>query len=238
MEQPGAIDEAKPPQQDKKPPWITLLIFLGYTILALIMTWPVITKLGSALAGSHSDLWIHQWTFWWIKEALLSGQNPFYTTLLYYPSGVSLTSHNIAWFHIALWLPLQAVMGSTAAYNLIYIAVYALNGFTFYLFAHELTRSRPASFIGGLVFGFWPYTMSHNEHPNMVVLFWVPLTMLLLHRTCMRQKLRYALLAAVTLAMIGISRWPLSFCRTCIRASGIASRRSSSLWLGTATSPT
>ena len=188
---------------------ITLMILAIYGLLAIIMTWPVITKLGTDLAGGHSDLWIHQWTFWWIKQALLNGLNPFYTSLIYYPSGVSLTSHNIAWFNVALWLPLQAIIGNTAAYNLIFIAVYTLNGFVFYLFAYELTDSRPASFIGGVVFGFWPYTLSHNDHPNMVVLFWVPLTLIFLHRTYMRQQMKYALLAAVSVAMIGITRWQL-----------------------------
>jgi hypothetical protein len=201
-----ALDATLPRGQSR---WITTLILLVYVLLALVMTWPVISKLGTELAGSHSDLWIHQWTFWWIKEAILNGQSPFYTTLLYYPSGVSLTSHNIAWFNIALWLPLQAIAGSIAAYNLIFISVYALNGFTFYLFADELSASRAASFIGGLVFGFWPYTLSHNDHPNMVVLFWVPLTMFFLHRAYRQQKLRYALLAGVSLAMIGITRWQL-----------------------------
>ncbi len=202
----GAVVSSPPCEKSR---WITLLIFLAYALLALIMTWPVISRLGTELAGSHSDIWIHQWTFWWIKEALLNGQNPFFTPLLYYPSGVSLTSHNIAWFNIALWLPLQAVAGSVAAYNLIFVTVYALNGFVFYLFARELTNSRAASFIGGLVFGFWPYTMSHNDHPNMVVLFWVPLAMLFLQRTYEQQKLRYALMSAVALAMIGITRWQL-----------------------------
>ncbi len=188
---------------------ITLLILGIYALLAVVMTWPAMAKLGTELAGGRSDLWIHQWTFWWVKEALQSGQNPFFTTQLYFPQGVSLTSHNIAWLNIAAWLPLQALVGSTAAYNLIIISIFALNGFCFYLFARELTRSLPGSFVGGLVFGFWPYTMSHYDHPNMILIFWVPLTLLLIHRTFKKQTLLYALLAGVTLALIGISRWQL-----------------------------
>ncbi len=187
----------------------SLLILAAYGLLVIVMTWPVVARFGSELAGGRSDLWIHQWTFWWVKEALLSGQNPFFTTQLYYPFGVSLTSHNIAWLNIAVWLPLQALIGGTAAYNLTILTIFTLNGFVFYLFARELTGSLPASFIGGLVFGFWPYTMSHYDHPNMIVLFWVPLTMLLLQRMVERQSLKFTLLASVSLAMIGITRWQL-----------------------------
>ncbi|MDX1415705.1 MAG: hypothetical protein R3293_16025 [Candidatus Promineifilaceae bacterium] len=188
---------------------LSLLVFLGYLLLTLAFTWPLITRLGTELAGARDDLWIHQWTFWWIKEALLSGQNPFYTTLLYYPNGVSLTSHNIAWFHIALWLPLQALLGAVAAYNLLFILVLTLNGFAFYLFAKAETGAAAAAVLGGLIFGFWPYTLSHYDHPNMMVLFWVPLTMLFILRTFRQGRILDAALAGVCLAMIGISRWQL-----------------------------
>jgi hypothetical protein len=86
------------------------------------MTWPVAAQLGTHLAGGRDDLMTHQWTFWWIKQALLHGQDPYYTRLIFYPQGVTLLYHNIAWFNIAVWLPLQAMLGSTAAYNVIFIA--------------------------------------------------------------------------------------------------------------------
>jgi hypothetical protein len=189
--------------------WLTPLVLAAYALLAVLMTWPVAAQINTAYAGARSDLWIHQWTFWWVKQALATGQNPFYTTMLYYPQGVALTSHNIAWFNIAVWLPLQAVVGEIAAYNLIFMGIFALNGFAFYLFATEVTRRRAASFVGGIVFGFWPYTLSHYDHPNMIVTFWVPLTLLFVRRALRRGSVGYALLAGVTLAMVGISRWQL-----------------------------
>ncbi len=189
--------------------WFSIVVFLIYVLLTILMTWPLVTRLNAALAGSGSDVWVHQWTFWWVKEALLNGQNPFYTTLLYYPEGVSLTSHNIAWFNIAVWLPLQAFLGAVSAYNLVFILVLALNGFAFYLFAKAETRVATAAFLGGLIFGFWPYTLSHSDHPNMMATFWVPLTMYFMLRIFRRGRLREAILAGVCLALIGITRWQL-----------------------------
>ncbi len=190
-------------------PWLTPLILVVYLLLSVLMTWPVAAQLGTAYAGGRSDLWVHQWTFWWVKYALGQGLNPFHTELLYYPQGVALTSHNIAWFNIAVWLPLQSLVGEVAAYNLIFIVVFALNGFAFYLFAREVTARPLPSIVGGIVFGFWPYTLSHYDHPNMIVVFWVPLTLLFVLRALRRGSLPYALLAGVTLAMVGISRWQL-----------------------------
>jgi hypothetical protein len=189
--------------------WLNVFVFLGYLLLTMVMTWPLVTRLGSEIAGAGTDVWIHQWTFWWIKEALQSGQNPFYTTLLYYPYGVSLTSHNIAWFNIALWLPLQAVVGSVAAYNIVFILVITLNGFAFYLFARAETGVFQAALIGGIIFGFWPYTLSHFDHPNMMVTFWAPLTMFFMLRTFRSGRVREAVFVGLCLAMLGITRWQL-----------------------------
>jgi hypothetical protein len=188
---------------------MTLLALLTFGLLALVMTWPTVANLGSRLAGQRDDLWVHQWNFWWAKQVITTGQNPFYTYYLYHPGGVSLTSHNIPWFNIALWLPLQAIVGRVAAYNLIFMAVFALNGFAMWLFAYELTQSYQAAFIAGVVYGFWPYTMSHFDHANMMVVFWVPLMLLYLRRTLKGQRIRDALIAALLLAMTGITRWQL-----------------------------
>jgi hypothetical protein len=185
------------------------VMLVVYSVLAVVMTWPVAAQLGTHLAGGRDDLMTHQWTFWWVKQALLSGQDPFYTRLIFYPQGVTLLYHNIAWFNIGLWLPLQAVLGSMVAYNVIFIATFALNGFTTYLLAREWTGTLSAAWIGGLVYGFWPFIQSQYDHPNMIVVFWIPLTLLFLKRALERQRKRDALIAGVSLAMIGVTRWHL-----------------------------
>lgn len=187
----------------------TILVLLVYILLTVIMTWPLAARLGTHLAGGRDDLWMHQWTFWWAKQSIMEGRSPFYTDLLFYPRGVSLISHNFAWLNIAAWLPLQAIVGSVTAYNLILMAVFALNGFAMYLLAREATGSKPAAFIGGLVYGFWPYVLSHHDHPNLVVICWIPLVLLYLRRMLKGGQKRDALLAALFLFLTGLTRWHL-----------------------------
>src|SRR5512139_1591065 len=93
---------------------ITLLVLGLYIGLAVFMTWPVASQLGTRLAGGRADLMTHQWTFWWMKEALGQGVDPLYATSIFYPNGVTLLFHNVAWFNILVWIPLQAVLGSMA----------------------------------------------------------------------------------------------------------------------------
>jgi hypothetical protein len=186
-----------------------VLILLAYVLLAVAMTWPVAARLGTHLAGDRDDLRHHQWNFWWVKKSVIEGHNPFYTYLLYHPHGVSLVYNSMAWLSMAAWLPLQAIIGNNAAYNLIFIAVFALNGFTMYLLVRDLTGAPPAAFIGGLVYGFWPYTLSYYDAPSMMSVFWVPLALLYLRRTLERKQKHDALLAALFLALTGLTRWHL-----------------------------
>ena len=78
----------------------------AYLLLAVVMTWPLAIELGTKFpSDTGSDMLVHEWTLHWLKQALLNLQNPFFTHLIDYPSGVSLTSHNIAWVNFGMWLP-------------------------------------------------------------------------------------------------------------------------------------
>jgi hypothetical protein len=186
-----------------------ILVLTIYALLVVVMTWPVAGRLGSAFPASDGDAWVHLWTFNWVKEALQSGQNPFFTDLLFYPDGVSLAYHNIAWLQIAAWLPFQALVGLEAAYSLIFLAVFVINGFAAYLLAREISGSDTAAFIGGLIVAFWPYILSHHNHPNLILIAWIPLALLHLKRFFERRQLWQAFFAALFIALIGLTRWQL-----------------------------
>ena len=185
------------------------LVLLLLTVLTILMTWPIAGRLGSQVPGRDGDVWVHLWTFRWIKDALLTGQNPYYTNLLFYPNGTFLYSHNIAWVNIALWLPLQALIGEGAAYSLHFLLIIIFNGFAGYLLVRELTGSFLAGFIGSLIIAFWPYALSHQDHPNLIFIAWIILALLFLKRFFDRQRKRDLLLAAVCIALIGLTRWQL-----------------------------
>ena len=187
----------------------TALVLLLYALLTVLLTWPIAGRLGTYIPASDGDAWVHLWTFDWIKQALTQGLDPYFTDLLFYPDGVSLAFHNIAWVHIAAWLPLQALVGPDIAYSLIFLVGFTLNGFATYLLAREISGSELAAFVGGLIVAFWPYTLSHHNHPNLILIAWIPLALLYLKRLFDRQRFRDALFAALFIALIGLTRWQL-----------------------------
>lgn len=189
----------------------TGLVILTYALLTIIITWPVINNLGSAVPGKIGDAYVHLWTFNWLKDVLLTGQNPFYTTRIFYPHGVSLFNHNLAWVNFLIWLPIQAFVSATAAYSLSFMAIFVFNGLAIYSLTREITKSFPAAFISGLVGGFWPYNLSHHGHPNLILIGWLALHLFYLHKAFAQKKRRHILLAALFLALIGLTRWQLLF---------------------------
>ena len=69
--------------------------------------------------------------------------------------------------------------------------------------------SAPLPFIAGLIAAFWPYNLSHPDHPNLILIGWLPLALLYLHRLFVAPNRRNALLAGLFIALLGITRWQL-----------------------------
>ncbi len=186
-----------------------LLIFTIYSTLTILLTWPTAAQLGNAIPGQLGDSYVHLWVFEWLKSALLNGQNLFDTHLIFYPAGVSLLNHNIAWVNFAFWLPLQALFGGEIGYSLAFLLIFPLNGLALFLLVREIVEMETAAFLAGLIGAFWPYNLSHHDHPNLILIAWVPLAMLYLLRLARRRRWQDAMLASLFVALIGITRWQL-----------------------------
>ena len=184
-----------------------IFAFLLYIGLTIVMTWPLAAQLGTHIPGFIGDSFVHLWTFEWVRESLLSGQSPFYTDLLFYPQGTTLIFHNIAWLNIFAWLFLRFFVGSATAYTLVHMGVLTLNGFATFLLAREVTQSERASFIAGMIVAFWPFILSHQDHPNLIFIGWIPLAMIFLRRMFIGGQTKDALLVSVFLILTGITRW-------------------------------
>ena len=116
-----------------------LLVYLLYLVVVLVITFPLITTIGTRLLGHpFGDAYEYVHHIWWIKTALQSGQNPFFMPNLLYPDGLSAA---------LLWsLPLQSfpawlfafVMSLPAAFNLAALLTLALNGWAMFWLARYL----------------------------------------------------------------------------------------------------
>jgi hypothetical protein len=79
-----------------------------YAVLAIGLTWPLAQEFGHAIPGDGFDGWQNYWNLWWVKTALIDQHTgPFFTQLLFYPTGVSLLFHTLNVFNGVLSLPIS-----------------------------------------------------------------------------------------------------------------------------------
>ena len=189
----SALSKACPEQSRRaegRVAWRSILwVILAYALIAVVVTYPVAFRLRSALAGApDQDALQHVWISWWTEKALLDlGTSPAEASYLYYPDG---TYHPMLWvtpYPQVVALPLQLLFGQVVAYNLHLLLSFVLTGLTTYLLCTYLTRNKAASFIGGLVFAFFPNRLSHaTAHLAQVVTYFFPLYALYLTRLLCR----------------------------------------------------
>jgi hypothetical protein len=184
-----------------------LALFATYAGLAIITTWPLITQITTHLPGGSDDTLVHYWNGWAIQQALSSGRFTLQTPLLFFPNGVSLVTHNIAWFNVLPWLLLEPFVGGVAAYNVALLVNLALCGCTAFFLTYRLTADYRAAFLAGLIYLAWPFRLSQLDHPNLLATQWFPIFMLFLIYTIQQGRWRDAVLTGLFFALIGYTRW-------------------------------
>ena len=165
--------------------WQHIGILLLYLLLAVAITYPLITQMDSAFAGfSYGDAYEHAHHVWWTTRALQTGQPLFFQPLLGYPNGIdgsTLQATPLQLFPAALF---YLVMPLPTALNLQILLTLALNGWAMYGFARALNGRDDAAFIAGVVFMAYPTIQGHVgvAHTNVLVQWGLPLYAWALHR--------------------------------------------------------
>ncbi|MCA9948267.1 MAG: hypothetical protein KDE48_01350 [Anaerolineales bacterium] len=190
--------------------WLTPFLLVGsYIAVAILITYPLINNLDTHLVGRTTDALLHYWNNWWIQKAITTGQNPFFTPYLSYPYGVSLVTHNFAWFNILPWLLLEPFIDGIVAYNLVILLSLVLCGLSLYWLVMDLLGDRFAAFIAGLIYMAWPYRLSQLDHPNLIATYFMPIFFLFLGRTLRNGRWRDVLFTGIALALVGYTRWQI-----------------------------
>lgn len=121
-----------------------LLVYGFYLLVAVIVTYPLIANLSTALAGFvYGDGYEMAHHLWWFKHALQTGQPLFYQTMSAYPvgiEGVTLWADPLQFF--PAWA-LAFVLPLPAAANLTILLTLALNGLAMFVLARYLITPHP-----------------------------------------------------------------------------------------------
>jgi len=186
--------------------WIGLPAF--YLALAIALTWPAATTFTTRIAGDFGDGFQNLWNFWWLKQALLHFQNPFFTHQLWHPFGTTLVFQTMTWPDALVVLPLWAVLPPLGVYNAAVLWSFVLTGLGMYALVHDASGNRPAALFAGAAFMVVPFHMAHAlGHQHLVSIGYLPLYLMFLHRICKGGTLRDAVLGGLCLACAALCSW-------------------------------
>jgi len=151
-----------------------LAIFVGYLVAAVVVTLGAWRGPASGWAGTCCDQEPAIWYLGWTPHALAHGLDPFFTTQIGSPAGVNLMwSPSMPLLGILGWLPAK-IGGPIFGFNVLVVVGIALSGFTAWLAIRRWSGDGPGPIVGGAVYAFSPYVVSHAAiHLNLATA-WVP----------------------------------------------------------------
>ena len=157
------------------------------TLLTLVMTFPTIvnvfrTDLFWLPTGGSHDVYVKMWDVWYGEQFLTGQADRYYTDLVFYPEGVSLTFHPLSIPHIITVNVLEMMAPLSNAYSLGYLLIIWLSALSAYVYLRWLFKDKWLALFGSVVFGFSPHVMIHPNHPHIAFVATVPLILYCLQR--------------------------------------------------------
>jgi hypothetical protein len=136
---------------------------LFFTAATVLMTWPLASRLQTAVIGSRNgDNWYYVWLIGWFQKALFEkGQSPLVVPFLNYPVGWNLAYSEITLSNVIPALPVSLLGGPMLAYNTVCILSFVLSGLVVHLWVASLTKNYAAGLVSGALFAFAPYRLAH-----------------------------------------------------------------------------
>jgi hypothetical protein len=142
---------------------------------------PLILHSTSAHIGVGEDPALMMWFLAWWPHALANHLNPVITHAIWAPEGFNLTWQTCIPLISLLAAPVTRVFGPLVSLNILCIVFPAIAAWSAYLLCLHLSSSRPASLVGGYLFGFSPYMLGQMTfaHLHTLSIFPIPLIALL-----------------------------------------------------------
>ena len=119
---------------------LPLLALAAYLILAVVMTYPLCLHLSSSLPGDIGDPLLNAWIMAWDGHALLTRPAGLFNANIFFPNPNTLAYSEHLLSTALLLLPAQLLTGEPlAAYNLAFLASFALSGWATFFTSSPIT---------------------------------------------------------------------------------------------------
>ncbi len=177
-----------------------------YTVITILLLWPLVSHIRSAVADTLGDPLLNAWTLRWVQHALVTQPAHLYDGNMFAPNLRSLAFSELLLPQAIIAWPFWLVSHDALfAYNASLLLTYPLCGVAMYALCRGLGAIRGAAFLAGLAYAFAPFRMDNNAHLQVLSMQWMPFTILAILR-CMQRPTRWRFAAvAATTALAALS---------------------------------
>ena len=149
---------------------------VGASLLAIVMTWPLLIHLGSVVPRDIGDPLAEAWQPAWGGHALLHQPLHFFDANRFWP-----LKDTLAFGDALIGYAPTGIIGSgphaaMVRYDLLFIFAYALAFFGAYLLAREIGLSPAGAVVAGAAFAFAPYRLEQDGHLQVISSGGIPLS--------------------------------------------------------------
>lgn len=184
--------------------WIAIL---GYVLVTLAATFPLITHLGGDWmpAFNSEDMKLKLWDLWRMQRMTATGAPLFHTTATFAPRGISLLFHSTSHTTTLVMQLIATALGNLTAYKVVALLGLLITAYAAYLLIVDLVGRRVPAWLGGAIYAFAPFHIAHTfSHPDLTQLAPLPLAAMLLIRALTTASLPAAVGAGL---MVGLAGW-------------------------------
>jgi hypothetical protein len=163
---------------------------LSLAATTVIITYPQASQLSSAV-GSHSDAMFSVWRLAWVAHALIAAPARLFDANIFYPQIRTLAYSDAILLPAIVMAPLQwCHVPSVVVYNVALLTAFFFSAFAMCCLVRSLTGSWYGGVIAGVGFAFSSHQLEHYERLEIQLAFWMPFTLLALHRTVTSGRMR------------------------------------------------
>lgn len=176
-------------------------------LLAVLLTWPLAARLGSAGRIDSGDGRHGVWNVSWVAHALTTAPSTVFDANIFHPHDNALAFSEANLVAGVMAIPAWILTGGNpyAAYNSVAIMAFALAALCAYLLARTVGASRFGAAITALIYGYSPYMLAHIPHIQLLMTFGPALSLAALHRFIAAPTTRRAVALGAALTVTGLS---------------------------------
>ncbi len=188
-------------------------VALAYTLITLVMTWPLARHPAATIAADLGDPAFNCWVLMWTAGVVLraakgdvAALHQFWNGNIFYPAPLTLAYSEHLTPQMLQMLPVYAAGGNILlCYNLLFLSTFVVAGVGMFVFVRDLTGRPLAAFAAGLAFAFAPYRIGQFSHLQVLSTGWMPLAFVGLRRYLVTRRTRPLVGGAAALAAQGLS---------------------------------